>query len=130
MSWDDLPIELHVKILANRFELRNIACKKIQNCWNNYFGPIRGAIDIALELEVGEDGIFLVYWPSTAKIMEYCANKITGKNHRGFWKFIVEQIQTGLREKRDALGTDPYSIYYTRTAIACQEITNKLNKNY
>ena len=128
MSWDDLPTDLHIKILAMHFEIRNEACKKIQKNWGKYFAPIIGAIDVALELEVGEDGFFLVMWPSTARIMEHCANKISGKNHHGFWKFITQQIKLGLYNELYTGGPD--APYYNRTELACDKLIQKLNIIY
>lgn len=127
MSWECLPIELRTNILSIRFDIRNNACKLIQKNWNKYFARIESAIEIALELEVDQDGTFLVMWPSNATIMEYCAKVVTGKHNRGFWKFIIQEIQLGLY-KDEYIG-GPGSIYYNRTEIACDILVKKLNKN-
>lgn len=127
MSWECLPIELRTNILSIRFDIRNNACKLIQKNWNKYFGRIESAIEIALELEVDQDGTFLVMWPSNATIMEYCAKVVTGKHNRGFWKFIIQEIQVGLY--KDEYTGGPGSIYYNRTEIACDILVKKLNKN-
>ena len=128
MSWEGLPIELRTKILFIRFDIRNNACKLIQKKWSKYFARIESAIDIALELEVDNEGTFLVMWPSNTRIMEYCAKIVTGKHHRGFWKFIVDQIQIGLF--KDEYTGGPGAIYYNRTEFACDKLVEKLNKNH
>ena len=128
MNWEDLPIEIRLKILAIHFNTREQACKKIQKNWRKYFAPIESAIDIALELEVDLDGIFIVLWPETAKIMEYCARVVSGKHHRGFWKFIIDQIQIGLHLFEYTGG--PTAIYYNRTEEACQKLIKKLDIVY
>ena len=127
MSWEGLPIELRTKILSIRFDIRNNACKLIQKNWYIYLARIESAIDIALEFEVDHDGIFLTMVPSNARIMEYCAEVVTGKKNRAFWKFIIEQIQIGLF--KDEYTGGPGSIYYNRTEIACDKLVKKLNDN-
>ena len=128
MSWEGLPIELRTIILSMRFDIRNNASKLIQKSWGKYFAPIGSAIEVALELEVDQDGTFLIMWPSTAKIMEHCAKVVTGKHHREFWKFIIEQIQIGLFKDEHTGG--PGAIYYNRTEFACDKLVEKLNKNH
>mgnify|MGYP004188593363 CR=1 FL=1 len=127
MSWEGLPIELRTKILSIRFDIRNNACKLLQTNWSKYLARIESAIDIALEFEVDHNSIFLTMIPSNARIMEYCAKVVTGKHHRGFWKFIIQQIQFGLF--KDEYTGGPGAIYYNRTEIACDKLVKKLNDN-
>ena len=127
MSWVSLPIELRVQILSMRYNIRNNSSILIQNTWNKYLAKIENVIEVALELEVNVDGIFLVSSPSTSRIMEYCANVVNRKHHRAFWEFIIEQIQIGLF--REEFTGGPGAIYYNRTEIACDKLIKKLNTN-
>ena len=126
MNWEDLPIEIRIEILAIHFYTREQACKKIQKNWKKYFAPIVSAIDIALKLEVDFDGIFLVMWPETANILEFCARVVSAKHHRGFWKFIVNHVQIALHLNEDTGG--PFVTYYNRTKQACQKLIEKLER--
>lgn len=127
MSWESLPIELRVQILSIRYNIRNNSSILIQNTWNKYLAKIENVIEVALELQVNVDGIFLVSSPSTSRIMEYCANVVNRKHHRAFWEFIIEQIQIGLFSEEFTGG--PGAIYYNRTEIACDKLIKKLNTN-
>ena len=127
MSWEALPIELRVQILSMRYNIRNNSSILIQKIWNKYLAKIENAIEVALELQVNVDGIFLVSCPSTSRIMEYCANVVNRKHHRAFWEFIIEQIQIGLF--REEFTGGPGAIYYNRTEIACDKLIKKLNTN-
>ncbi len=127
MSWVSLPIELRVQILSMRYNIRNNSSILIQNTWNKYLAKIENVIEVALELEVNVDGIFLVSSPSTSRIMEYCAKVVNRKHHRAFWEFIIEQIQIGLF--REEFTGGPGAIYYNRTEIACDKLIKKLNTN-
>ena len=125
MKWNDLPVELRIKILKLHFDMREQSCLNIQKNWKKYIARIESAIDIALELEVDLDGVFNVLWPETSLILEYCARVISGKHHRGFWTFIVDQIQIGLHINEHTGG--PSAIYYNRTEQACEKLSKKFN---
>ena len=73
------------------------ACRTIQNCWLRYIAPSLAALKLALKLEICENNeIHIMRNDFNAKIMEYCVRVLSGRQHRGFWKYILELIKRGL----------------------------------
>ena len=96
MSWDKLPIELHIMILSFRNEIRNNASLTIQRSWGKYMAPSIAALDIILEMEVDQNGTILATWKPNVKILEYCTRVLSGHINKSFWNVILEGIYEGL----------------------------------
>ena len=121
MSWERLPIDLTTQILAQRFALRNQAIKTIQNNWRKHIQKDIIAIDISLEIEIDENSYMVVSSPDTAKILEFCANIISGKHNKKYWLIILEGIKEGLSI------IDNNDIYYNKSQVAYNKILTKFN---
>ena len=121
MSWELLPIDLTTQILAQRYILRNQAIKTIQNNWRKYMQKDIIAIDISLEIEIDENSYMMVSSPDTAKILDFCANIISGKHDEKYWLIILEGIKEGLSI------IDNIDIYYNQSQAAYHKILTKFN---
>lgn len=133
MSWDKLPIELHIMILSFRNEIRNNASLTIQRSWGKYMAPSIAALDIILEMEVDQNGTILATWKPNVKILEYCTRVLSGHINKSFWNVILEGIYEGLIADEvwvtEANYNDtPNLKYYYYTEHLYYELLNKFNK--
>ena len=129
MSWDDLPIELCVKILSNRFIMREDAQKKIVRCWKNFDSLRKFAIALWMNTLVAPycfvwGGPFQLTHPHTANVMEYLIKIISRKHYNDFWRELLEKFEDELLYHEIA-GSDECD-YYKRNKAAFIVLTQKL----
>ena len=132
MSWESLPIELRCMILSFRYDIRNNACKKIQNKWKNVSAHEDTVIDIMLDLEVDANGMILTMWESTASILDFCCKKMSGKFNQKLWKILLESIREALLydevwAEETTFNETPNLKYYYKVESAYHEILNKIS---
>ena len=56
MFWDNLPLDLRVYILSIRYDIRSKSSEIISKSWRKYIIADNLAIDLALELQVDQEG--------------------------------------------------------------------------
>ena len=127
MFWDNLPLDLRVYILSIRYNIRNKSSEIISKSWRKYIMADNLAIDLALELQVDQEGYLMVSIPETSEILNICLKIMKNKIGLWFWETILEKLKNGLFIEEYTGG--PSAIYYNRTEQAYQDLLKKVEKN-
>ena len=124
MFWDNLPLELRIYILSIRYDIRFKSSRIISKSWKKYIMADNLAIDLALELQVDQDGYIMVSIPETSEILNICLKIMKNKIGLWFWEIILEKLKNGLFIEEYTGG--PGAIYYNRTEQAYQDLLKKV----
>ena len=82
------------------------------------------AIDLALELQVDQEGYIMVSIPETSDILNICLKIMKNKIGLWFWEIILEKLKNGLYIEEYTGG--PGAIYYNRTEQAYYDLLKKV----
>lgn len=124
MFWDNLPLDLRVYILSIRYDIRSKSSEIICKARKKYIITDNLAIDLALELQIDQEGYIMVSIPETSEILNICLKIMKNKIGLWFWDIILERLQDGLFIEEYTDG--PSAIYYNRTEQAYYDLLKKV----
>jgi hypothetical protein len=91
MTWDELPLELHEKILTIHHKLREEAQTKIIRCWEKFQAPKKVAYYLVEKERFGLP--MSIMFPEAASIIKYCAKVLSGKEKQIYWFSVLSELE-------------------------------------